>query len=106
MVTTTDPVIHVGNTHTFEVVFLDDAGAVLDISSATTREIHLRKPDGTALQKTASFVTDGTDGAIEYKALTTDIDAEGNWKVQGKVVTATDTWTTRVDEFPVAANIL
>lgn len=106
MTTTTDPVIHVGNTPTFEVTFLDDDGTALDISTATTRQILLAKPDDTVLTNAAAFVTDGTDGKIEYVAVTTDIDQAGSWRVQGKVVTPTATWTTRVEEFPVEANLV
>ena len=36
----------------------------VNISSATTKTIKIRKPDGTVLAKTAAFTTNGSDGKV------------------------------------------
>ncbi len=64
----------------------------LDVSTATTIEICLRKPDQlTIVTFTAVFSTcgvgDGTDGSISYTTVSaTDLDVAGTWAVSGKVI--------------------
>ena len=79
--------IYVGDEGTlFRVLILDcDTGLAIDISLATTIEIVFEDPLGTVVRKTASFTTDGTDGYIEYRTVTGDIDMSGSWTIQGFV---------------------
>ncbi|WP_299077914.1 hypothetical protein [uncultured Paraglaciecola sp.] len=56
-----------------QVTFKEE-GAIVDISAATAVEIELTKPDGTKVVRTASLLTDGTDGIAHYA--TTDGDRE------------------------------
>lgn len=67
---------------------------VSDISSATTKEIKLQKPDETVLTKSAVFTTDGTDGLIEYVTVDGDIDQKGDWRVQAHIITPTQDYHT------------
>lgn len=60
-------------------------GVAVDISSYTTRQFILRKPDGTVATKTASFDTDGINGVLKYLFLAGDIDQDGIWYVQARV---------------------
>jgi hypothetical protein len=59
--------------------------APLDISSATTLEFWTRKPDATVATWTASFVTDGTDGRIEYITQSGDLDTAGTWILEARI---------------------
>ena len=79
--------IHVGDEKTvLRALITDDVtGLFVDISSATTKTIKLQKTDGTVVEKTAVFTTDGTDGYIQYITVTGDIDQAGGWKIQGFV---------------------
>lgn len=99
--------IHVGDAGTaFRVTVLDENGAVINIATATTKEIWLRKPDGTTvLEKAASLYTDGTDGIMQYLTATTDLDTAGNWKMQGYVVIGTSVNHTDIHTFKVWANL-
>ena len=55
--------IRVGDIGTKFQVTVKDGASVVDISSATsTKQIILKKPDGTTLTKSATFSSDGTDG--------------------------------------------
>ena len=47
-------------------------------------ELHLRKPDGTTLTKTAQ-VTDPATGAWSYAWQVGDLDAAGVWEVEAQV---------------------
>jgi hypothetical protein len=97
---------HVNNTGTdFQVTIKDCNGSALDISDATTTTIIFKKPSGTNLTKTASFVTDGTDGLLRYVSVDGDIDEIGTWKIQASVTTPAGTWTSSFESFKVYRNI-
>ena len=88
-----------------ELTITDAAGAVIDISSATLKEFIIQRPDGTNLtpNKSTAFVTDGTDGKIEYTTLAADLDVTGTWKVQAHLTLADGDWKTTVATFTVGA---
>lgn len=44
----------------------DDVWAPIDISSFTTKEFKIKKPDGTLVTIPADFETDGEDGVLIY----------------------------------------
>lgn len=66
------------------LTILED-GAPLNLSSATTKEIFLKGPDGDSSAKTAAFVTDGVDGKIKYTTVEDDLDVAGVWLVQASI---------------------
>jgi hypothetical protein len=57
----------------------------IDISSATTTEFLIRKPDGTLLTVDADFYTDGTDGVLTYTTVEGDTDIVGLYKFQARI---------------------
>ena len=79
--------IYVGDEGTiFRVQLLDcDTGLAIDISAATVKEIIFEDPLGAVVRKTATFMTDGTDGYIEYTTITGDIDMSDTWTIQGYI---------------------
>lgn len=97
---------HVGDIGTpFIATVRDQAGAIVDISTATTKQLVFKKPDGTVVPKAASFVATGADGQMQYVTLANDLDAAGSWQVQGYVVLAGGTWHTDVHRFIVSPNL-
>lgn len=76
----------------------------LDISSATTKRVDIRKPDGTLLQRTATLTNDGTDGKMECDTETDDLDIQGEYEVQGYVVISGKPKRTTAKRFDVAEN--
>lgn len=68
----------------FKATIKED-GVALDVSGVSTKAIDFKKPDGTVVSKTASFVTDGTDGQIEYVTVNGDLNVVGEWKFEGYV---------------------
>lgn len=80
-------------------------GVGVDISAASTMEIYFEKPDGSTLQKTAVHTTDGTDFKMQYSSIAGDLDIEGWWLWQGRVVLGSGDWRTDVHRFPVKPNV-
>ena len=70
---------------TFKVTIKDEDDAVKNISSYSTKQLIFKKPDGTILTKTASFLTDGTDGVIYYTTVSGDLDTVGIWRIQAYI---------------------
>lgn len=78
--------IHQGDIGTmFKITILDQNGEPKPLSSYTTKQLIFKKPSGTTLTKTASFLTDGSDGIIYYTSISGDLDETGVWKLQAYV---------------------
>lgn len=88
----------------FKIRIVDQDGDVEDVSTATTKEIIFRRPDGTTLTKTASLTTDGTDGYIEYSSVNGDLDMLGVWELQARIVKGGNDWHGTVKKFRVLRN--
>jgi hypothetical protein len=97
--------IHVDDIGTTLVGTVLDGGAAVDISSASSIQMIIKKPDQTSLTKTASLNSDGTDGKMKYVTVAGDIDQVGNYKIQGKVVLGSATYYSSVSTFKVYCNI-
>ena len=83
----------------------DETGTVIDVSGASTKQIIFLPPSGTALTKTASFVTDGTDGKISYATIAGDMSENGRWEWQAKIVTASANWRSEIHSFKVVRSL-
>lgn len=63
----------------------EETKAVINLSSATVMKIIFKSPAGVRTEKVASFVTNGTDGKIEYITQSGDLNETGVWKIQAYV---------------------
>jgi hypothetical protein len=100
--------IHVGDVGTTIEVTLTEDGSVIDISTATSQEIKIKGPKGNAVKSiTSTFVTNGTDGKIEFVSSVGDFDKEGVWRIQAKVTLTSPagTWSSDYGEFTVFPNL-
>jgi len=52
------------------------------LDSVDNMDIVLKRPSGVVTFHNASYVTDGTDGMIQYFTIADDIDELGTWHVQ------------------------
>jgi len=99
--------IHVGDVGTTFRLNIEEClsgvDTAVDVSGATTKQIIFRKPGKTLDTQTAAFTTDGTNGQIEYVSQSGDIDAAGQWSMQGKVILAAGTFFTSPVPFRVDA---
>jgi len=83
----------------------DELDEPQDISDAVTKYLILKKPDGSSVQKTASFFTDGTDGKLIYAVQSGDIDQVGRWQLAAQVTTTTKFHNSTIDDFLVKKTI-
>jgi hypothetical protein len=65
----------------------------------------LLRPNGVTLIKTADFTSDGTDGKIRYVVVAGDLNADGRWRIQGKIIIPSGTFSTEIGTFMVHANL-
>ncbi len=99
--------VHVGDIGTVFEATITDAGVVVDISGASTKDLNFLKPDGTTtLNKNGSFTTDGTDGKLRYTTISGDLDTAGTWQIQAHVILGGGAWKSDIIEFNVFANII
>jgi len=97
--------IHIGDVSTNLQVTIKESGTAIDISAATQTSLLLTKPSGTLVQWTAAFVTDGSNGQIDYDTSSGDFDEVGLWRLQAYVVSPTWTGYSDVQIVQVHANI-
>jgi hypothetical protein len=100
--------IHKGDVGTvLELTVVDEAGDVIPIDAALTKQIKLRKPPASGnppiiLTKAATFVTDGLDGKMQYTTIAGDMGFDGPWDIQGFIsFGATDLFHTESKRFTV-----
>jgi hypothetical protein len=99
--------VHVDDYGTvFIIPIVDQSGAIVDVSGATTKQIWFENPRGTVTLQTATFTTTGTDGKIQYTTAAGDLPIPGLWKMQGYVVlSGTQAYHTEWLEFAVVRNL-
>ena len=88
-----------------QVCLEDCGGNVLDISAATTKQIIFKKPSGSLLTKTASFLTNGSDGKLSYISQDGDFDEIGTWKIQASIKIDSKIWKSSFKSFKVHRNL-
>ncbi len=100
--------VHEGDFGTVYELEIQEDGALLDISSYTTRQIIFKKPtSGDLVTNTAVFSSDGTDGKIRYTTTTAlEIDEDGNWNMQGRLAKSGADFKTEIVVFEVVANLV
>lgn len=96
--------IHVGDVGTRFLVTIMDGATAVDVSTATVKQILLKKPSGVILTKSASFVLTGADGRIQYFSIAGDLDLAGFWHIQAYVEMPAGKWHSDVQLFEVHAN--
>lgn len=98
--------IHVDDVGTsFEATVKDEESEIVDVSSADEKVLKFQKPDKTVVEKTASLVTDGTDGKIKYVSEEDFLDLPGLWSVQGYVVLGGGQFHSDIHKFRVHRNL-
>ena len=84
---------------------LREGYSVLNISTATTKQIIIKKPNGTVITNTAGFTTDGEDGLIYYRTISGDLSVSGTYEVQGYIAMPTFTGYSTINTFEVYDNL-
>ena len=97
--------IHVNDIGTSFTLTIKDGDSAVDISSATTKKIVIKKPSGTKLSYSTAFVSDGTDGKMRYNVVSGDLDEAGTYKLQSYVIISDGTFYTDITSFKVYRNL-
>lgn len=97
--------IHVDDIGVQFIVQILDDGSVLDLSTATSLSIVLRRPDNSALICPATLYTNGSDGKLQYISVDGDLSEAGIWKIQANVHFFTSFFHTSIDTFKVLSNL-
>lgn len=97
--------IHLGDIGTVFEITVMDGSVVVDISTATTTEFVFEKPSNATVTQTAVFVTDGTDGELEYTTVADDLDEVGSWRLQVYIVMPSWTGRSDIGSFEVHKNL-
>ena len=101
--------IHLSDIGTKFLITIKDADAVVDISgtgaTAANKRIIFKKPSGTTVDQAASFDSDGVDGKLYYTTVSGDLDEDGIWKIQAKVIITGQTFHSDIHTFKVHRNL-
>jgi hypothetical protein len=77
----------------------------VDMSLASTITIYIYRPDGALITGTATVVTNGKDGQIQYITQPTDLTVQGVYKIQAKYTIGGNTKRTDINTFCVEPNL-
>lgn len=103
----TETVIHVGDVGTIIRLTIteDDGITAVDVSAAIVKKYFFAKPDGTKINKTVEFDSDGKDGKLKYTTVSGDMDMSGEWLVQAYVEIDTAKYYSSKTAFAVHGNL-
>jgi hypothetical protein len=97
--------IHAGDIGVVFNITVMNGTTVLNLSNADNISIIFQKPDGNDLTKTATLLTNGTDGKIKYTTVSGDLDQIGTWQIQARVNFGISVFSTDIQKFKVYRNI-
>lgn len=60
-------------------------GSAFDISTATEKKCRIKRADGTVIEKSLTFETNGINGEAYYVTAGADINSEGRYMAEGYV---------------------
>lgn len=97
--------IHKNDVGTRFLITVKEGASIVDISSAQTLGIFIRKPDDSTIARSGNLHTDGTDGKMYYDLASGDVNAAGHYKLQGRVSLSSSTYYTNIYDFQVHCNV-
>jgi len=84
---------------------LDEQDQPKDISGANTKELILRKPNGSVLTTPAGFMTNGSDGILQYITVDGDLIPPGVYQIQAHLIMPGFNGKTEIRLFDVLKNV-
>ena len=87
------------------VTVVDQNGNPVNIRNASALALALLRPDGTTRKLTATLLTSGIDGGLQYTTVAADLPQAGIYQIQARYTIGGQKQTTRWGAFTVAANI-
>ena len=77
----------------------------MDLSEASVKTLLLKKPSGAVIQRSLSFLNNGSDGKLIYYTVSGDLDQDGDWQLQAQVSNPDGIWWTDTTTFTVLPNL-
>lgn len=78
--------IHVGDIGTmFKLTIVDQDGIPVPMDNSFVVTMTFLLPDKSTIDRTASFLTDGSDGIVKYITVAGDLTQAGRWQLQAVV---------------------
>jgi len=97
---------HLNDVGSVIVITLMNGGLPVNLSQTTLRQLNFRKPGAAAnIIRTASLVTDGTDGKMRYTWAGGDLDIVGIWILMVYIESPTLKLHSDKVQFEVEANL-
>lgn len=97
--------IHVGDVGTVLEYTVTEGTSAVDVSSASVKQVILKKPSGASLTKTAEFSGSGTDGKVRYVTVAGDLSEAGQWYAQVYLELPAGKWHSDAGAFTVHGNL-
>lgn len=97
--------IHKNDVGTIFTITIYDGDSIVDISTATDKQIMFRKPDGNTSTVSGSFLTNGTDGKLTYTFGSGELDVDGKWRMQAYFTFPSGKWYSDIANFKVYDNL-
>ena len=89
--------LHVGDVGTAIVITVNNQdGTPVDLSSFTNLVLIIKRTDGSIVERTCIFVTNGTDGKVQYVSTINDFTVQGNYKFQVRCTSTTGVWHSNI----------
>ncbi len=99
--------IHVGDVGVaLQSQIRDENDNIIDLNGATSLLIVLELPNEVIITKTPAYVTDGTDGWLQYITQAGDLSKAGTWKIQVYVTMLSGIVHSDITRFKVYPNLL
>lgn len=84
-----------------DFIVTNQVGTVVDISTASLKQLKFTPPSGVEITKTAAFITTGTDGGLRFVSDSGFLSAVGAWRVRAHVVVGSLIYDTPEETFLV-----
>ena len=99
--------LHVGDVGVaMQSLIKDQKGNIVNLSIASGIQFVFFKPGNPAYSVSGAFVTDGTDGLVQYITTSTDFTQAGEWKMQVYITFPAGILHTDWTNFKVFPNLL
>lgn len=98
--------LHANDIGTAIIITINNQNNVpVNLSSFTNIILVIKRSDGSFVEKTCFFVTDGTDGKVQYITVDGDFTVVGNYKFQVRCVSPGGIWHSNILTSKVYPNV-
>lgn len=97
--------VHIADIGTRIIITVKEGTTIVNLATASTKKIRIKRKDGTVIDVDADLYTDGVDGKLTYLTKSGDLAGKGEYKIQVYLVFPSGTWHSSIETFTVSENI-